>query len=530
MTDPMENSLFDIPDYEHTKDEAFAAFPPPLSPGGGGEQMANGMDDWDGNRGSPPAEEPPKPTRKTVKRNIPKLDADRLVSDRGLPALRTMFNDTKFKGKGHEADDLKLLMRHMEHWAHRLYPKLGFEDFINKLEALGAKKPVQTCLKRIRMDLPIVHEDFTSREEVAPEGLSNGVNMPSNDFDMHLPPQDYDEPYPESMSVKASFPPPSQSNPFLSEDQRLRIERNKQLALERRMAKIQNSQSQDLSLSSAPVHIIAEVKTRDAEENLDDKDAEFLDALVAAAAQTEDPVMVGMDDAGKSAVVDLNIVQAFTGTTAKHNASACDEAARTEETASDVHVKDAAENVLEGAADADSSLADADVASNETATSSEILRADLVAAIAASSEGTFLADVEESVNKVTAYSKMSAIEDVTDAAIDMAATNAETTVTTVLDPAVGRTVPGDTTCTKEITKAFVEAATISIQSVAGIANTASSDMAAPDFSADVVHVAVDTFPNGCSLMEAPTERNPPPGVEDVSSVKDALLQNTEGND
>lgn len=85
-----------------------------------------------------------------------------------------MFDNVHFKGKGHEvknklqtincysfiflfgtfffnqtsvclyqAADLRLLMQKMENWAHRLYPKLQFEDFIDKVEKLGAKKEVQ---------------------------------------------------------------------------------------------------------------------------------------------------------------------------------------------------------------------------------------------------------------------------------------------------------------------------------------------------------------------------------------------------
>lgn len=34
----------------------------------------------------------------------------------------------------------------MENWAHRLYPKLQFEDFIDRLEVLGGKKEVQVSL------------------------------------------------------------------------------------------------------------------------------------------------------------------------------------------------------------------------------------------------------------------------------------------------------------------------------------------------------------------------------------------------
>lgn len=33
-----------------------------------------------------------------------------------------------------------LIKRHMEHWAHRLFPKPQFEDFIDRVEYLGNKR------------------------------------------------------------------------------------------------------------------------------------------------------------------------------------------------------------------------------------------------------------------------------------------------------------------------------------------------------------------------------------------------------
>jgi len=41
-----------------------------------------------------------------------------------------------------QAEDLKLLMSRLEHWAHRLFPKLSFDDFIERLEKLGSKKEI----------------------------------------------------------------------------------------------------------------------------------------------------------------------------------------------------------------------------------------------------------------------------------------------------------------------------------------------------------------------------------------------------
>lgn len=37
----------------------------------------------------------------------------------------------------------------MEHWAHRLFPKLQFEDFIDRVEYLGNKKEVQVGVELI---------------------------------------------------------------------------------------------------------------------------------------------------------------------------------------------------------------------------------------------------------------------------------------------------------------------------------------------------------------------------------------------
>ena len=42
----------------------------------------------------------------------------------------------------------------MEHWAHRLFPKLQFEDFIDRVECLGNKKEVQVGVEII---MNIIH-------------------------------------------------------------------------------------------------------------------------------------------------------------------------------------------------------------------------------------------------------------------------------------------------------------------------------------------------------------------------------------
>lgn len=61
--------------------------------------------------------------------------------------------DLKFRGKGHEREDLNNIMKRLEHWAHRLYPSYRFDDFIATVEKLGKKKQMQTHMYRYRHGL-----------------------------------------------------------------------------------------------------------------------------------------------------------------------------------------------------------------------------------------------------------------------------------------------------------------------------------------------------------------------------------------
>jgi len=64
----------------------------------------------------------------------------RLKSRKGLTALLREFDDFHFRGKGHELEDLRRVLVRMEIWAHRLHPKMHFEDFIAKAEKICTKK------------------------------------------------------------------------------------------------------------------------------------------------------------------------------------------------------------------------------------------------------------------------------------------------------------------------------------------------------------------------------------------------------
>ncbi|KAM4592354.1 TIMELESS-interacting protein [Odontesthes bonariensis] len=239
MLDPQEDGPSDIPGYDGLEDEAFPPLPPPRSPG-----QEEGDPFADGDEGDVSAlADVPATKRKGVRRPQPKLDSQRLISEKGLPALRTMFDDVRFKGKGREAEDLRLLMQKMENWAHRLYPKLQFEDFIDKVEKLGSKKEVQTCLKRIRLDMPLTHEDFMDGVEEAPTGpqvIGDPDPFSRVSFD------DLQGPV-HSTPAPTATAAPSPVAPSLSEEQRRRMELNRQRALERRLARQQQQQETDPS-------------------------------------------------------------------------------------------------------------------------------------------------------------------------------------------------------------------------------------------------------------------------------------------
>lgn len=269
MLEPQENGLSDLPDDENVDETFRNPFPPPASPERDGE-------------GAEPDEESgrdalvPVPPKRTVKRNIPKLDAQRLISEKGLPALRHLFDNAKFKGKGHEAEDLKTLIRHMEHWAHRLFPKLQFEAFIDRVEYLGNKKEVQTCLKRIRLDLPILHEDYISNNDEV--GENNDHDVTATELD----------PFLTNSLESEKFA--SESSRSLTEEEQQRIERNKQLALERRQAKLlSNSQSpgNDLLMNTPRAQTVEDVNMgEDQKEETDGFNKDILDNPQNHAANT----------------------------------------------------------------------------------------------------------------------------------------------------------------------------------------------------------------------------------------------------
>ncbi|CAL8403825.1 unnamed protein product [Boreogadus saida] len=256
MSDSIGSGRFNLPDYDQFEDESFPPLPPPLSPGlGGDDPFGNGEEDGDLSK----LADVPAAKRRTVKRPQPKLDSQRLTSERGLPALRTLFGNVSFKGKGHEAEDLRVVMQKMENWAHRLYPKLQFDDFMDKVERLGSKKDVQTCLKRIRLDMPLVHEDFIGETEVTPvQHVFEDPEPFGSTGRFPLGSQGPAHSTPAHSTPAHSTPAPSTPAPTLTEEQQRRIELNRQLALERRLARRQPPTDQPDSQADSQAAVSAQ--------------------------------------------------------------------------------------------------------------------------------------------------------------------------------------------------------------------------------------------------------------------------------
>ena len=99
----------------------------------------------------------PDPTvkkKRIIKNPQPKLNPDRLMGPRGIQTIEDLFENWESKGKGREFDDLDVIMTKLEHWAHRLYPKLPFDNVVDVVaNRLGKKKAVQTHIKKIRLNM-----------------------------------------------------------------------------------------------------------------------------------------------------------------------------------------------------------------------------------------------------------------------------------------------------------------------------------------------------------------------------------------
>ncbi|CAE6414450.1 unnamed protein product [Rhizoctonia solani] len=82
---------------------------------------------------------------------LPKLDENRLLDQGdGMPALVRRSKEFKIKGKGHELSDLNRLMQMYQLWAHKMFPKMQFQDTVERVEKLCRTKRMHVALSTWR--------------------------------------------------------------------------------------------------------------------------------------------------------------------------------------------------------------------------------------------------------------------------------------------------------------------------------------------------------------------------------------------
>ncbi|CAH8490636.1 unnamed protein product [Schistosoma rodhaini] len=194
--------------------------------------------------------------KRVVKNPRPKLDPQRLLSNKGLPALLEDFKKVKFRGKGYEFQDLNKLLFVYEAWSHRLVPRMSFSEVIDRLENVGSKREIRVALHRLRngiwppytseeQTVPSDNESTSEQEdpevvwkralESVPEDTINSAKSPSTLNDIYRKEWNHKN---ETEDLNGSFNIQSpQVQPSTSFDFESRAERNKRLALERLAAR-----------------------------------------------------------------------------------------------------------------------------------------------------------------------------------------------------------------------------------------------------------------------------------------------------
>lgn len=100
------------------------------------------------------------------KRNIIR-PVERFMGERGLQAVDEYCKGIQFKGKHNEREDLNSIMALMQHWAHRAFPQMKFDDALDVVENLGKKKIIQTHMTKYRLDMleaPVIQKEVEAEE------------------------------------------------------------------------------------------------------------------------------------------------------------------------------------------------------------------------------------------------------------------------------------------------------------------------------------------------------------------------------
>lgn len=222
------------------------------------------------------------PKKKIIRNPQPKLNPQRLTGPRGIQVLSKSFKNVNLKGKGHELADLNTILGHLEHWANRLYPKSNFDDVLKRIEVLGHKKPVIANIKKIRLDM--IDQDVEAVDS----------NLVLSDTENNPPVRTSDDIFNDLLASQPTLRSnTTQPIKKISQTQRERMLRNRQIAEEKRQARLKAE---------------AERKKRD-EQNVQTLNAiEFQNALIETSGhQREEILSEGLAKPDKQVTTNLTL-------------------------------------------------------------------------------------------------------------------------------------------------------------------------------------------------------------------------------
>lgn len=214
--------------------------------------------------------DPSTSSKKHIVRNpLPKLNTERLKGPKGIHTIEKYFEGFKYYEKGYEKLDLDRIMKRLEHWGHRLFPKLDFDDFLERLEKLGTKKDLQVFIKKYRQDMINEDIDIINQDNNIDIEENKEQNEPIDEFDLLIAEQiekqkqvmqqssfniaatnndAFDKLLSESNTANSLFTTNTSNtsnSSQLSNEIKERIEKNRQQAIQRRLAKLKEVQEKN---------------------------------------------------------------------------------------------------------------------------------------------------------------------------------------------------------------------------------------------------------------------------------------------
>lgn len=188
-----------------------------------------------------------------------KLNLDTLSGPNGLPALKKLFENFKFKGDNHEKEDLTNIMQILQQWmCFRLFPKGSFEYNMAQLENLGNRKNVQTYMKKIRLGIDTWGEQtlISNDHQECDTANSHEEQLNQNNFDLWWQQEIANVESDNNLSSNEATEPQEENNDSITEqsvqsfpevtltpEQLERIAKNKKLAEERRLQRLMRENS-----------------------------------------------------------------------------------------------------------------------------------------------------------------------------------------------------------------------------------------------------------------------------------------------